>query len=109
MAVFVSHAHYDHFGKEIFRLRDYFSEICFVLSSDIEAPADEDIISIGPNEEADVFGMNVRTLRSNDQGVAYLIHCGGRTICGRSELVALGRGIRGIQQDDPPHLSVRDQ
>ena len=80
MAEFVSHAHYDHFRKEIFRLRDYFSDICFILSSDIDTPADKDIIFIGPNEETDVFGMNVRTLRSNDQGVAYLLHCGGRTI-----------------------------
>ena len=35
MAVFVSHAHYDHFGKAIFSLRKVFSEICFILSSDI--------------------------------------------------------------------------
>lgn len=88
MVVFVSHAHYDHFGKEIFQLRENFSEICYILSSDIE-PSEyvhvcpspcSDIISMGPNEEKDVFGIKVRTLRSNDQGVAYLLHCGGRTI-----------------------------
>lgn len=88
MVVFVSHAHYDHFGKEIFRLGENFSEICYVLSSDID-PSEyahagfslcSDIISMGPNEEKDVFGIKVRTLRSNDQGVAYLLHCGDRTI-----------------------------
>lgn len=88
MVVFVSHAHYDHFGKEIFRLREVFPEICYVLSSDIDpteyshvgfSPC-SDIISMGPNEEKEIFGIKVRTLRSNDQGVAYLLRCGDRTI-----------------------------
>lgn len=88
MAVFVSHAHYDHFEKEIFRLRETFSEIRFILSTDIDpseyqdagSPAHSDIICVSPNEEIDVFGMKVRTLRSNDQGVAFLVRCGDRTI-----------------------------
>lgn len=88
MAVFVSHGHYDHFGKEIFRLREIFPEICFILSSDIDPSAYlnagfsacHDIISVDPNEEKEIFGMKVRTLRSNDQGVAYLVRSGNRTI-----------------------------
>ena len=31
MAVFVSHSHYDHYGKDIFRLRDIFQQIRFIL------------------------------------------------------------------------------
>lgn len=105
MAVFVSHAHYDHFSGEIFGLRDIFPEIRFILSSDIrpepylpctdgekntgehneaedvsvdrETP---DIITAAPNEETEVFGMKVRTLRSTDAGVAYVVRCAGRTI-----------------------------
>ena len=72
MAVFVSHAHYDHFGKAIFS-----------LSSDIpvtEYEDEGDVICAAPNESFDVFGMQVRTLRSNDQGVAYLLHGEGKTI-----------------------------
>lgn len=78
MAVFVSHAHYDHFRKEIFELRHQYRSICFILSSDIGmTKADgEDIRVIGPNEELEVFGMKIRTLRSNDQGVAYLVRIG---------------------------------
>ena len=37
-------------------------------------------ISVDPNEEKEIFGMKVRTLRSNDQGVAYLVRSGNRTI-----------------------------
>ena len=83
MAVFVSHAHYDHFGKAIFSLREVFSDICFVMSSDIpetEYEDEGDVICASPNESFDVFGMQVRTLRSNDQGVAYLLHSEGKTV-----------------------------
>ncbi len=105
MAVFVSHAHYDHFSGEIFRLREIFPEIRFILSSDIEpepylprtGEAKEngacseaenvscgsklpDIVSAAPNEELEVFGMKIKTLRSTDEGVAYLVRCGNRTI-----------------------------
>ena len=83
MAVFVSHAHYDHFGKEIFSLRRKFGEILFILSSDIQETEYEDkgdVICAAPNESFDVFGIQVRTLRSNDQGVAYLVHSEEKTV-----------------------------
>lgn len=85
MVVFVSHTHYDHFSGEIFRLRDIFTEICFVLSSDINPSAyqkcnGDDIVTAEPNEELEVFGLKIMTLRSNDEGVAYVVHCGSRTI-----------------------------
>ncbi|HIZ81382.1 MAG TPA: MBL fold metallo-hydrolase [Candidatus Mediterraneibacter pullistercoris] len=83
MIVFVSHAHYDHYNKEIFKLRDESEDIRFILSSDI--PVDRwtdkpDVVFMAPNEEKTVFGCTVRTLRSNDQGVAYLVRYGKETI-----------------------------
>lgn len=90
MLVFVSHAHYDHYNKEIFKLRKSFSNIRFILSSDItdipdadttgEYEGGRDVLSVAPNEEQTVFGCRIQTLRSNDQGVAYLLRYGGRTI-----------------------------
>ena len=83
MFVFVSHAHYDHFGKEIFGLADVFEEIYFILSSDIDADAYRKynrICSAAPGQTLDVSGVSVRTLRSNDEGVAYLVHYRGKTI-----------------------------
>lgn len=64
--VFISHAHYDHYRKEIFTLRDSFSRIRFVLSSDIFVREAEDVVSMKPNEETVVFGCRIRTLRSTD-------------------------------------------
>lgn len=105
MAVFVSHTHYDHFSGEIFGLREVFPEIRFILSADIEPAAylphtgnvkatgerdgaenvsgdrnEGDIVTAAPNEEIEVFGMKITTLRSNDEGVAYVVRCGSRTI-----------------------------
>ena len=109
--VFVSHAHYDHYRKEIFTLRDSFSRIRFVLSSDIFVREAEDVVSMKPNEETVVFGCRIRTLRSTDEGVAFLVHYRGRTAlpCRRPELVALGRGDKGREYTDAARLSVGDQ
>lgn len=80
LLVFVSHAHYDHYRKEIFTLRDSFSRTRFVLSSDIFVREAEDVVSMKPNEETVVFGCRIRTLRSTDEGVAFLVHYRGRTL-----------------------------
>ena len=41
MVVLVSHAHHDHYRKDIFNLRKHFREIRYVLSSDIEIKAEK--------------------------------------------------------------------
>lgn len=78
--VFVSHVHYDHYRKDIFRLREYLPELYFILSSDVEAEGARDIISMGPNEEREVSGCRIRTLRSTDEGVAFLVRYEGITL-----------------------------
>lgn len=80
MIVFVSHGHYDHYRREIFSLRQQFEKICFVISSDISVREEEDVISVRPNEEREVMGSRIRTLRSTDEGVAFLVKYGGKTI-----------------------------
>lgn len=83
MLVFVSHGHGDHFGKEIFCLAEQFRNISFILSSDIKPDHYRkygNIISAGPGMKFEVSGTDVRTLRSNDLGVAYIVHAGGKTV-----------------------------
>lgn len=79
--VFVSHGHYDHYRKEIFSLRKHKGKVKFILSSDILVPEEfmgDDIVFIGPNEECNIGDCTVRTLRSTDEGVAFLVSCGGK-------------------------------
>lgn len=80
MAVFVSHSHYDHYGKDIFRLRDIFQQIRFILSDDIPAQEEGDVIFVRPNEHREILGLDITTLRSNDEGVAFLVKYKNRTI-----------------------------
>ncbi len=80
MAVFVSHSHYDHFGKDVFRLRDLFKQIRFILSDDVPAQEETDVIFVRPNECREVLGLDITTLRSNDEGVAFLVKYKNRTI-----------------------------
>lgn len=82
--IFVSHAHYDHYSREIFSLRGKASQVFFILSWDIpvkDEDAGDDILFLRPGEERKVSDQcTVRTLRSNDEGVAFLVHFGRRTI-----------------------------
>lgn len=72
--VFVSHAHKDHFRKSIFEWRKQYKKIYFVLSDDIPKYEETDCFTIGPDQEAVVGEVKIRTLRSTDEGVAFLIY-----------------------------------
>lgn len=86
--VFVSHAHYDHYNKAIFDLGRRFVRTQYILSSDIHGKEENtffageeqngDMIFMKPCEERETLGCHVRTLRSNDEGVAFLIHYQGK-------------------------------
>lgn len=83
MIVLVSHGHYDHFSQYVFGLADKFPRIFFVLSSDIDSgklQSLDNIVSVGPGQKTEIEEVGIRTLRSNDLGVAFLIHCGEKRI-----------------------------
>lgn len=88
--VFVSHAHYDHYNKAVFDLRGRFAKTRYILSSDIRGKENDtstvdgeqggDTVFMKPCEERELLGCRVRTLRSNDEGVAFLIQYHGKTL-----------------------------
>ena len=80
MAVFVSHAHYDHYNKNIFSLRDRVKQIRFILSDDVPGPDEDDVLFVRPNERKEILGLHITTLRSNDEGVAFLVKNSNKTI-----------------------------
>ncbi|OUP50556.1 MBL fold metallo-hydrolase [Lachnoclostridium sp. An181] len=80
--VFSSHRHFDHFRKEIFDWREKTKSIHYVLSDDIqgqdkELQEDADIRWCAPDERFEMKGCTVQTLRSTDEGVAFLVECEG--------------------------------
>lgn len=76
--VFASHVHGDHFSEEIFRLAQKQERIYSILSSDIPEEKVEDrrknhVIFMAPWEKIMVDGMWVETLKSTDEGVAFVV------------------------------------
>lgn len=67
---FVSHAHYDHFDKEIFNLCD---NAKFVISNDLRINKTDNIIVCKPYEKFEVEGMEIKTFGSTDEGLSYLV------------------------------------
>ena len=83
--VFASHRHGDHFSPVIFELAEKYPGVTYILSDDIwrkrvPEKLQENTVFMGPGEEKRVDGMNVRTYRSTDEGVAFLIEAEGVVI-----------------------------
>lgn len=74
--VLSSHSHGDHHNPEVFSLLKErgMHGIRSVLSDDIEAPADMDVLQVSPGKEYDLESqVKLTTFRSTDLGVAFLI------------------------------------
>lgn len=95
--VFVSHMHGDHYNPDIFNLSQKYQNISYVLSSDIKLN-DREVLKFGlsdeiirrihsvkPSHPYEFFDLcnnriALKTLKSTDSGVAFLLNYQGRTI-----------------------------
>lgn len=71
-----SHGHHDHFKREILHLKEQFPNAEYILSGDIRFRPEEQkewIHSVKPREAYRFKNLRVRTLRSTDLGVAFLV------------------------------------
>lgn len=92
LVCFASHRHHDHFDPRIFALDDGQRAVTFVLSHDIRLTQRRirlwdlspetlaKIIHLRPEATLDLPGITVETLRSTDEGVAFLVTAEGKTI-----------------------------
>ena len=93
LLVFASHRHEDHFTPDIFRLDDGKREIRFLLGKDLKLTekrmarwnltpetAAKCLVLSGNESASPLEGVMVETLPSTDEGVAFLVSVGGRTI-----------------------------
>ncbi|MDK2860034.1 MAG: hypothetical protein PWP25_1220 [Sphaerochaeta sp.] len=83
LLVFASHRHADHYDTSIFSLAEREGHTVFFLSSDIpptDIPFSCTINPMGPYEEDIVEGLVVKTLKSTDEGVAFVVEVEGKTI-----------------------------
>lgn len=83
--VFASHHHEDHFSTEVFKEAREGRQARFILSDDIfqrRVPEElkEAALFVKPHQTYEMEGMKIATLRSTDDGVAFLIECEGKRI-----------------------------
>ncbi|WP_320128435.1 MBL fold metallo-hydrolase [uncultured Sphaerochaeta sp.] len=83
--VFSSHRHADHFSPVIFTKFGDYPQVCFILSSDISPKkVPEDLLGkthfMKKGEKMEFGTLQVETLRSTDEGVAFLVREEERTI-----------------------------
>ena len=89
LLTFSSHAHHDHFTREIFSYGQGWAQAFHILGNDIRLSAKrkaqwqirpETLHRMGPDMTLSLQGVTIRTLRSTDAGVAFLVEAEGRTI-----------------------------
>lgn len=78
--VFASHRHHDHFDPVIFELANAYPTT-FILSNDIRhRPEGLTIEKMGPHKVLEIDDLRIETLKSTDEGVAFLIETEGVSI-----------------------------
>ncbi|MEG0368882.1 MAG: MBL fold metallo-hydrolase, partial [Hungatella sp.] len=85
LLVFASHRHGDHFSPVIFELAKEYPRIHYVISDDIwenRVPMElhGKVTFMGAGEEETIGAVEVKTYRSTDEGVAFLLSIEGKTI-----------------------------
>ena len=76
--VFASHRHHDHFDPCVFDLARGRENVRYILSNDIRARQAGCVIDkLGPRKCLETGGMRVETLKSTDEGVAFLVETEG--------------------------------
>jgi len=76
--VFVSHSHGDHYNREVLNWGKYIPKLRYVLSDDIRAVPGA--IMMGPGQTNTQKDFAVTTLKSNDEGVAFILEIDGLCI-----------------------------
>ena len=79
--VFASHIHPDHFNKRIFKWKKEYPDIRYILSDDIKAKKlSEEVIYLGAHQKIEIGNVQIETLQSTDEGVAFLVYLKDKVI-----------------------------
>jgi len=89
LLAFASHAHRDHYNPEIFAYANRWERAIVVLGSDIHLSAkrkaalgvaDDAFVRLSAGRTVSLLGVQIKTLRSTDAGVAFLVEADGKTV-----------------------------
>lgn len=74
---FVSHSHYDHYDREIFKI---VQDAHYVISDDVKINPKENIKICGPYEKFEFNGLKIKTFGSTDEGISFLVNVEGQNV-----------------------------
>lgn len=85
LLVFASHFHQDHFSREVLKLKEIYPDVRYFFTKDIrrKIPKEEqtsDIVFLGKRDLYETEDLSVQTLRSTDEGSAFLVRCEGKVL-----------------------------
>ena len=82
LIIFASHRHPDHFHKDIFSISNWVDDVTYVLSDDIVTKENKNQVWMAPHQVSYLFDRDIRieTLKSTDEGVAFLVWLEGKEI-----------------------------
>ena len=63
--VFVSHSHADHYNPVIWKLKEQYEKVQYIISDDVKTK--ENALRMKPHEKKQISEMTVETLKSNDK------------------------------------------
>lgn len=78
VVVFASHRHPDHYSPRILSWRSQIPDIRYVLSDGIRTRGE--VLAAAPGRNYDLGDLRIRTLKSTDEGVAFLTEVDGMKI-----------------------------
>ena len=83
--VFSSHGHHDHYSPSIYKLENCCRQVHYILSSDIRQVDRswnkmDHVYFMNPYEKMEVGECQIETLKSTDEGVAFLVRIEGKVI-----------------------------
>ena len=115
LLAFASHRHMDHYNPEIFAYAARWQQAKVILGNDIRLSAkrkealgitDDAFLRMAPARDETVLGVRVRTLRSTDAGVAFLVEADGRTVYHAGDL---NWWIWEAEPEDAPPVTETEQ
>ena len=106
LLVFASHSHPDHFNREILKLADVYPDVEYIFPKDIGIAKKKQRASehfMRKRDEITVGDTKVKSLRSTDEGVAFLVRCEDRIIYHAGDL----NWWHWEEEDDAYHRMMR--
>ena len=79
--VFVSHSHFDHFNPVIFNWCKLNAHVKYIISDDVTSiEKTSNYITVKKGETINLNSLTIKVYGSTDQGVSFLVNCGGLNI-----------------------------